>query len=772
MKITMKRPLLNLLLIVFILIILGIYIYTSYNKSNKNNDLKFDLKEVFFDGELLPSFIALKNNQLFFITLDSNRKVKLPITSINSPSNDNSNIKSFVYSSDRKLFLLTQNGLYLCDNCNLHENNKAIWKPLALTNIGSYLKIGYDIITNLLFILGTDNKIYSYNYSTNQTAVNPAIKLNSISDSVIDFDVSSGYLTYISNQPVSSVSVANSVINSFFEQDPDIPGYTKIPNTDSVQDSSVISVNITNPTNPFSKTINQLANDCTNDPTCQGFNNAGWLKKYINTASPSILNNRTVNLYVKNSDYTVFPNKDSAYNDIATVSDANTFTKTIDQLKSECSANQGCAGFTNSGFLKTLIKPQSEWTTRVIQKNNVNRNTDLYVKNVDYTKHVLLDSNGNDIGNAGTNIATLKSECNKLPNCQGFNTDGWLKNPIKPINDWGNTTNWNRSDLYIKNKIPFVLPSILPTSSPDISSSSNSTLNSTAKNVIFMIFTSDLNKMTTQSKNNYWKQIPNSSSLSNISQITINQNGISVKANGGWYNYNFNVNNINPENTFNLKDNDAITAFSSNMDIISIVKNNKIFECAAPCANQLNDIGITDQYQFVEPIYYMYPNNQPIRGPINDITTNKNYNFQPIRDKATQIKNKINELETKSALIPSKIANFNAKQIEHRNKLFDMSKQMLNNSMNTYSDSIYIKGIIDETVSSTYLENREKNQNTTPTIAPLPDFDSDTFVNIPSTQNRGELKKTNLYLVNDELAKIDMIKPYRSSTASDIVIRA
>ena len=702
----MKKPLLNLLLIIFILIILGIYIYTSYIKSKKNSSLKIDLKEVFFDGELLPSFIGLKGNQLFLITLDNSRKVKLPIITINSPSNDTSVVKSFVYSSDRKLFLLTQNGLYFCDNCNLHENNKAIWKTLALSNVSVYSKIGYDMVTDLLFLLGSDNKIYPYNYSNNENTVRAAIKLNKISDLVIDFDVSNGYLTYVSNQTASSLSLSESstvntlnTANTVPTESEDIPGYVKFLNTDSTGNDMI------NPSPPFSKSLREIANECTTNPNCKGFNNGGWIKSAINDnkTSPSVFEGRTINLYVKNSDYTLYPNSDSGGSDIAAVSDANTFTKTIDQLKSECNANATCVGFTNSGWLKTAIRPRNEWTTRVIRKNNVDRNTDLYVKNV--------------------------------------------------------------------------LPSILPVPTQAITfntsnTTSSQTLNSSAKNVIFMIFTSDLAKTTNDNKTNYWKQIPNSSNLNNITKITMNQNGLSVRADGGWYNYNFNINNLNPQNVFSLKDSNAITAFSSNMDIISVIKNNKIFECSNPCTNQLNDIGITDQYQFVEPIYYMYPNNQPIRGPINDITRDKNYNFQPIRDKATQIKNKITELETKSSLIPTKIANFQEKQIDHRTKLLDRSQKILNKSINTYRDSVYMKGIVDETVSNTYIENRETNP--TPTTSFLPDFndDSDGSDNFANVKPNATPKVSNLYLVNDELSKINMIKPYRSSSASDIIIRA
>ena len=44
--------------------------------------------------------------------------------------------------------------------------------------------------------------------------------------------------------------------------------------------------------------------------------------------------------------------------------------------------------------------------------------------------------------------------------------------------------------------------------------------------------------------------------------------------------------------------------------------------------------------------------------------------------------------------------------------------------------------------------------------------------NITQNPNNIQLKESNLYLVNDELSKISMAKPYGSSTTSDIIIRA
>ncbi len=46
------------------------------------------------------------------------------------------------------------------------------------------------------------------------------------------------------------------------------------------------------------------------------------------------------------------------------------------------------------------------------------------------------DSRYNDIGKFEGTIDELKAKCLSLPNCKGFTHTGWLKNAIRPKNEW------------------------------------------------------------------------------------------------------------------------------------------------------------------------------------------------------------------------------------------------------------------------------------------------------------------------------------------------
>lgn len=52
-----------------------------------------------------------------------------------------------------------------------------------------------------------------------------------------------------------------------------------------------------------------------------------------------------------------------------------------------------------------------------------------------------LDSTGNDIGNFPGDVATLKAKCLSMPDCKGFNDNGWLKNTLIPKASWLPWTN-------------------------------------------------------------------------------------------------------------------------------------------------------------------------------------------------------------------------------------------------------------------------------------------------------------------------------------------
>lgn len=60
------------------------------------------------------------------------------------------------------------------------------------------------------------------------------------------------------------------------------------------------------------------------------------------------------------------------------------------------------------------------------------------------------DSNGNDIKKVTGSIGEMTTACMADSNCKGFNTSGWLKNKIKPENEWGRWTNDPQQGLYIR----------------------------------------------------------------------------------------------------------------------------------------------------------------------------------------------------------------------------------------------------------------------------------------------------------------------------------
>ncbi len=65
-----------------------------------------------------------------------------------------------------------------------------------------------------------------------------------------------------------------------------------------------------------------------------------------------------------------------------------------------------------------------------------------------------MDSGGNDIKNArglANNIPELQGTCTALPNCRGFNTNGWLKHTLRPESQWNKWTSDPNKGFYVKN---------------------------------------------------------------------------------------------------------------------------------------------------------------------------------------------------------------------------------------------------------------------------------------------------------------------------------
>ena len=81
-----------------------------------------------------------------------------------------------------------------------------------------------------------------------------------------------------------------------------------------------------------------------------------------------------------------------------------------------------------------------------------NTKTDTYVKKDDnYYFLQGMDSGGNDIKNIYANdVRALKLACDTDPKCNGFNTNGWMKNIIKPPQERYNWTADPAKGMYVK----------------------------------------------------------------------------------------------------------------------------------------------------------------------------------------------------------------------------------------------------------------------------------------------------------------------------------
>lgn len=66
-----------------------------------------------------------------------------------------------------------------------------------------------------------------------------------------------------------------------------------------------------------------------------------------------------------------------------------------------------------------------------------------------------LDSNGGDIGNFPGSLTQIKAKCESLPDCKGFNDNGWLKNVLLSRNLWSKWTDDPNKGFRINvNRVP------------------------------------------------------------------------------------------------------------------------------------------------------------------------------------------------------------------------------------------------------------------------------------------------------------------------------
>lgn len=81
--------------------------------------------------------------------------------------------------------------------------------------------------------------------------------------------------------------------------------------------------------------------------------------------------------------------------------------------------------------------------------------TDNKLKVDGYSFHQGQDSPNGNIGNQAdlvNNTTGLAKYCDSMPNCTGFNTNGWVKSSIKPESEWTRWTEDKSKGLFVKNK--------------------------------------------------------------------------------------------------------------------------------------------------------------------------------------------------------------------------------------------------------------------------------------------------------------------------------
>lgn len=69
-----------------------------------------------------------------------------------------------------------------------------------------------------------------------------------------------------------------------------------------------------------------------------------------------------------------------------------------------------------------------------------------------YTFHKHVDSAGGDIElrrDLIDKVTELEAACNLIPECVGFNTNGWLKSKIRPTSEWSDSPGHDKKGLYV-----------------------------------------------------------------------------------------------------------------------------------------------------------------------------------------------------------------------------------------------------------------------------------------------------------------------------------
>ncbi|GIL97727.1 hypothetical protein Vretimale_3300 [Volvox reticuliferus] len=181
------------------------------------------------------------------------------------------------------------------------------------------------------------------------------------------------------------------------------------------------------------------ATECSNLPNCKGFNSNGWIKTAAAPLAPE--SSSPVCFYTKIpapppptpaclafTGYIATPGMDHFGDDIRNNGSAwNAAT--------ECSNLPNCKGFNSNGWIKTAAAPLAPESSPVCFYTKIPAPPPPTPACLAFTGYIAtpgVDHFGDDIRNNGSarNAAT---ECSKLPNCKGFNSNGWIKTAAAPL---------------------------------------------------------------------------------------------------------------------------------------------------------------------------------------------------------------------------------------------------------------------------------------------------------------------------------------------------
>ena len=150
----------------------------------------------------------------------------------------------------------------------------------------------------------------------------------------------------------------------------------------------------------------------------------------------------------KGKHYIVYKNLESPSNNMIVdkkLGSPSPLSESYEVKKHWCDKHKKCHGFNTAGFMKKEIvypmvpAPGSEMYVKARYAQ-----TQPMPDITNFTFHQGMDSGGNDIHQSpelANDPLKLASHCQTLPNCKGFNTNGWIKHTISPQANWYRWTN-------------------------------------------------------------------------------------------------------------------------------------------------------------------------------------------------------------------------------------------------------------------------------------------------------------------------------------------